>query len=214
MTKEELEAIRVQAEAKLGGTWRSGEAPEPIRRLAAAMITVEEIGPCKFTRLGPYVIRVEDVDGRSEEDAEGIRAHVAGGMLAAVADFAGRYLIKGPPDAAALSSNQAHWKALALPTPWIDDEADRTNYLLLCIGQMRETRTEAVDLLGDDGASLGLVEAIKRRNFLLTEARDQRELAWKVATDAQNDRDAAQRRVAKLERAIDEFITAAKGTRS
>lgn len=73
---------------------------------------------------------------------------------------------------------------------------------------------EAIDLLGDDGAALGLVEAIKRRNFMLTEARDQHDIAWKVATDAQNDRDVAQRRVANLERAIDDFITAAKGTRS
>lgn len=81
----------------------------------------------------------------------------------------------------ALTSNQEHWLALRLPTPWIDDEAGRTNYLLLCFGQMDEVNAEALALLADEGAALGLVEGIKRHEFLLTEARDQRDIAQKRA---------------------------------
>lgn len=64
--------------------------PEPIQRLVAELVTIDRVGPCSFTKLGEYVIRVEDVDGRAEEDAHGIRHVIEYQMFLALVDFTKR----------------------------------------------------------------------------------------------------------------------------
>jgi hypothetical protein len=49
-----------------------------------SIVTIEKHGPCYFTSIGRFVIRVEDDERRSRGDAEAIREIIATEVAAAV----------------------------------------------------------------------------------------------------------------------------------
>jgi hypothetical protein len=83
--------------------------PEAIAARAAALVTREVIGPCSFTSIGPYVIRVEDNSERAEQDMAAIRRLLADGMLGAVLDFYERLRVvaSSTPDVAVAEGEHA-----------------------------------------------------------------------------------------------------------